>query len=93
MPLKVTKLNSFTLNDVLIARDTLRSRLTSNTITKDEQGDLQVLETICGNAGLITACELPKHTLIIRGLLQEPLTQVEQDEFEKILHYWYKFGS
>ena len=84
MPLKVTRLKAFTLNDVVITRDTLRSKLISNTIQKNEQEDLQVLEGICGRGDLITANELSKHGLIIKGLLQEPLTKTEQKEFQTI---------
>ena len=92
MPLQVTRLNAFTLQDVVIARDVLRKKLTSNTIKRDEQEDLQVLEGICSRGDLITANEFSKHQLIIRGLLQEPLTQPEQEEFQKVFHSWCKFG-
>ncbi len=92
MPLKVTRLNTFTLNDIVTARDTLRSKLISSTIQKDEQEDLQVLEGICGRGDLITVNELAKHSLIIRGLLQESLTPPEKDEFQEIFHQWCKFG-
>ena len=92
MPLKVTRLNAFTLSDVVTTRDTLRSKLISKTIQQDEQKDLQVLEEICGRGDLITANELSKHGLIIRGLLQESLAPPEQEEFQTILRYWYRFG-
>ena len=92
MPLKVTKLNAFTLNDVVATRDALRSKLISNTIQRNEQEDLQVLEGICGRGDLITANELSKHGLIIKGLLQESLTIAEQEEFQEIFHQWCKFS-
>ncbi len=92
MPLKVTRLNAFTLNDVMAARDLLRNKLDSQTIQRDEQEDLNVLQGICGKGDLITTCELPKHSLIIRGLLQEPLTQPEQTEFEIIFSHWARFS-
>lgn len=92
MPLKVTRLNAFTLNDVVTARDALRSKLISSTIQTNEQEDLQVLEGICGRGDLITANEMSKHGLIIRGLLQEPLTLPEQEEFQTIFRLWCRFG-
>ena len=92
MPLKVARLNAFTLSDVVTTRDTLRRKFISKTIQKDEQEDLQVLEGICGKGDLITTNELSKHDLIIRGLLQESLAPLEQDEFQTILCHWYRFG-
>ncbi len=91
MPLKV-RLNAFTLNDLVSRRDILRSKLISNTIQQDEEKDLQILQGICGKGDLITTNELPKHSLIIRGLLQEPLTSTEQKEFQTIFSSWCKFG-
>lgn len=93
MPLKVTKLTAFTLNDVMVLRDTLRGKLISKTIQRDEQEDLQILEEICGRGDLITANESSKQSLIIRGLLQEPLTQTEQEQFQTMLRYWCRFGK
>ena len=92
MPLKVIKLNAFTLNDVVATRDTLRSKLISKTIQRDEQDDLQTLEGICSRGDLVTTSELSKHGLIIRGLLQEPLTPPEEEEFQTIFRSWCRFS-